>query len=149
MVDAAEGGLSTSLVDVDLVECLLIVVDELASLDHLAPELAGLVESRVIRILDLVCVSRRSSDGVLEVLEIEDVESLAGLYRVDGEVGGLLSQRDVEAASLSLGAGSSAIVLLVEDRWAGGLSEAAKRAGGRVVAGERISRARIEAVHDA
>ena len=39
----------------------------------------------------------------------------------------------------------AAIVLVVEDRWAGPLSAAARDSGGEVLAGERIPRLRVEA----
>jgi len=68
---------------------------------------------------------------------------------VDGDVGGLLSPRDIETASRLLAAGSSAIVLVVEDRWARALSTAARRAGGRVVGGGRVARPLVEAALDA
>jgi hypothetical protein len=37
------------------------------------------------------------------------------------------------------------VVLVIEDRWAEGLSEAIRGAGGEISAGERIPRARVEA----
>jgi hypothetical protein len=43
----------------------------------------------------------------------------------------------------------SAILLLVEDRWATDLSAAARRAGGRIVGGERVERSRVEIAIDA
>jgi hypothetical protein len=41
--------------------------------------------------------------------------------------------------------GEVALVVVVEDRWAEQLSAAARRAGGQIAAGERISSLRIEA----
>jgi hypothetical protein len=40
---------------------------------------------------------------------------------------------------------SAAIILVTEDRWARPLADAARDAGGLIVAGERIPKARIEA----
>ena len=131
--------------DADLVEYLVVVVPDVGALERLAPAVADLVDSSAIRILDLVCVTRSARGGGLTVLELEDVESLAGLRDVEGEVGGLLSAHDIATASLAVAPGSSAILLLVEGRWAAHLSTAAKRAGGRIVGGERIARHRIEA----
>jgi len=131
--------------DPDLVEYLLVVVPDLGSLTSLTQALADLVDARTIRILDLVCVTRGGSDGRLTVVEFEDVESLAGLETIEGDVGGLLSDHDIETASLGLEPDSSAILLLVEDSWAERLSAAATRAGGRVVGGERIAPSRIRA----
>jgi len=139
---AATGALHVA-PDTDLVEYLMVVVPELGTTASLAPALAVLVASSSIRILDLVCVARSASDGVLTVLEIEEVESLAALQEVDGQVGGLLSDHDIQRAAEALDPGWSAILLLVEDRWAEGLSAAARQAGGRVVGGERVSRSRV------
>ena len=54
-------------------------------------------------------------------------------------------EHDLELVSLSLEPGTAALVLVTEDRWAGPLSEAAGRVGGRIVAGERIPPARLRA----
>src|ERR671911_8950 len=71
--------------------------------------------------------------------------SLAALAAVEGEVGGLLSDRDIDQASVVLEPGTAALLLVAEDRWAQPVSAAAQHAGGRIVAGERIPRARVEA----
>ena len=127
----------------------MVVVPELGTLTDLTPALAGLVASSAIRILDLVCVVRSASDGRLTVLELEDVESIAALMEVDGEVGGLLSDHDIQQAAVALEAGWSAILLLVQDRWAEGLSSAARQAGGRVVGGARVTRSRVRTALEA
>lgn len=131
--------------DTDLVEYLMIVVPDADALARLVPALAEMVASAAIRILDLVCVARSDSGGSVTVLELEGVGKLAGLRQVGGEVGDLLSKHDIETASHVLAAGSCALLLVVEDRWAQTLSAAARQAGGRVVGGGRIARKRIEA----
>ncbi|NUU19684.1 hypothetical protein HP550_20775 [Cellulomonas humilata] len=130
--------------DADLVEYLVVAVPDLEALDRLVPALRELVEASAIRIIDLVCVTRSAQGGGLTVLELEDVDSLAGLRDVEGEVGGLLSAHDIATAALAVGPGSSAVVLLVEGCWAARLSMAAKLAGGRIVGGERIARRRVQ-----
>jgi hypothetical protein len=142
--DRADRSSPTSAIDTDLVEYLMVVVPEVGALTSLTPALSGLVASSAIRILDLVCVARSAVDGKLTILEFEDVESISALRDVEGSAGGLLSNHDIERASLALEVGLSAILLLVEDRWADGLSVAAREAGGRVVGGERVARSRVE-----
>jgi Family of unknown function (DUF6325) len=149
MADPAERRSSDAATDTDLVEYLVVVVPDLGSLRTVTPALADLVASAAIRILDLVCVSKSAEDGQLTVVEFEDAEGMSALESVDGDVGGLLSPRDIETASRLLAAGSSAIVLVVEDRWARALSTAARRAGGRVVGGGRVARPLVEAALDA
>ena len=149
MADPAERRRSVGPTDTDLVEYLVVRVPDLGSLRTVAPSLADLVTSAAIRILDLVCVSKSAEGGELTVMEFEEVEGMSELENVDGDVGGLLSIHDIETASRPLPAGSSAILLVVEDRWAQGLSMAARQAGGRVVGGGRVARPQVEAVFDA
>ena len=126
----------------------MVVVPRSGSLTSLSPALTSLVASSAIRVLDLVCVARSATDGKLTVLDSEDVAGIAGLHVVAGD-DGLLSERDIEMASVALPVGLSAILLLVEDRWAEDLSAAAKRAGGRVIGGERVARSRVEVAMEA
>ena len=150
MADPAERrrSVAASDTDTDLVEYLMVVVPDLGSLRTVTPALADLVASAAIRILDLVCVSK-SAEGELTVVEFEEAEGMSALEGVDGDIGGLLSTRDIETASRPLAAGSSAILLVVEDRWAQALSTAARRAGGRVVGGGRVARPLVEAALEA
>lgn len=143
MTDAADSGWRAA-VDTDLVECLVIVMPDLDSAADIASELAELVRAATIRVLDIVAIAR-ADDATVNVLELEAVPSLAALAAVEGEVGGLLSDRDIDQASVVLEPGTAALLLVAEDRWAQPVSAAAQHAGGRVVAGERIPRARVEA----
>jgi hypothetical protein len=128
----------------DLVEYIVIAVPDLDSLASVAPALAEMVNASTIRLLDLVVIGK-SRDGEVEVLELEAVDSLRELAELDGEVGGLLSDHDVELISLALSPGTAGVVVVTEDQWAEPLSVAARQAGGRILAGERIPPARVEA----
>ena len=131
-------------IDTSLVECLVVVVPEMISLGSVAAALAELVQTAAIRILDVVVVTRRRSDHEVQVLEPGASESLPDML-VTNELGGLLSENDIALAGTSLLPGAVGIVMLIEDRWASPLSTAAKRAGGLVLGGQRVPRARIEA----
>jgi hypothetical protein len=135
--------------DLDLIEYLMVVVSDLGSPGTVVSALADLVGSASIRILDLVCVAKSAEGGELTVVEFEEVAGLAALEQVEGDIGGLLSAQDIETAAGPLAAGSSAILLLVEDRWARGLSTAARQAGGRIVGGARVARQKVEAALEA
>ncbi len=128
----------------DLVEYLIIAMPDLESLADMTVPLAELVEAGLVRIVDLVVLAK-DGDGAIDVLEIDSVAHLAALRNVDGETGALLSDHDLELASLALRPGTAAIVLVTEGRWAQPLAEAAARGGGRIVAGERIPAARVDA----
>jgi hypothetical protein len=107
-------------------------------------ELARIVDSSAIRILDMVIVVV-DKDGVAEVREAESVEGLAGLRDASSFSGVLLSRHDIELVALALQPDSAAVIVVVEDRWAEPLSAAAHSAGGEVRAGERIGQQRVEA----
>ena len=79
-------------------------------------------------------------------LELDMVDSMAALRGLDDDVGGMLSDHDLELASLALPAGTTGVVIVTEDRWAKPLSTAAQRAGGRIIAGDRIPASRVESV---
>jgi hypothetical protein len=129
----------------DLVEYFIIEVPGLDSIAGLTPALAELVEHQAIRILDLVVIVKQA-DGAASQLELDDLDSMATLRDLDGDIGGVLSDHDIELASLALRTGSTGIILVTEDRWAGPLSAAAQRAGGQIIAGDRIPPSRVETV---
>ena len=129
----------------DLIEYLIVEVPDLDALASLVPALVELVTSAKIRILDLVAIEK-SADGAVAALELDAVQSMAALRDVDGEVGGMLSQHDIELASLALRPATAGIVLVTEDRWAESLSAAAHGVGGRILGGERIPASRVETV---
>ena len=129
--------------DLDLVEYVVIAVPELSSTVGVAAALRELVESSRIRILDLVGVVT-GADGRSSAIEPEQLSGLAELREVEGEVGGLLSEDDIALACSALQPGTSALILVVEDRWAQLLADAARTSGGRIIGGERIPRHRLE-----
>ena len=129
----------------DLIEYLIVEVPDLHALASLVPALTELVETAKIRILDLVVIEK-SAHGAVAALELDALDSMTALMDVDGEVGGMLSQHDIELASLALRPGTTGIVLVTEDRWAEPLSLAAQRVGGQILGGERIPSSRVESV---
>ena len=107
--------------------------------DEIAPELADLADKKVIRILDLVLVTKDSSGDVAAV-EFDELEHLAGFLEIDAEVGGLIGPDDISFVGAELDPGSAAAVLLVEDLWAAPLASALDRCGGTLIEGARIPR---------
>ena len=144
MTDPPERRDRTSEVVSDLVEYLIITAPDVDSLGTVAEALADLVRAGTIQLLDLVVLAK-GGDGAIDVLELEAVDSLAALREVEGELGAMLSEHDLELASVAIPPGSAGIVLVTEDRWAEPLSVAARHAGGLISAGERIPASRVEA----
>jgi len=114
---------------------------------EIAPELAKLVESGTIRVLDLVFIMK-DADGNVEALEFEDHDDVALFNMLEGEVGGLISDEDIEYASADLEPNSSAALLIWEDVWATPFVEALRNSGAVLIEGSRIPHDLIEAAEE-
>jgi Family of unknown function (DUF6325) len=130
----------------DLVEYFVVVLPDRASLGGVVPALTELVLSQRIRILDIVVLERRP-DGGLDILEVDEVADLGALRALEGDIG-LLSENDLRFTARVVRPGEVGLIVVAEDRWATQLSTAARRVGGRIVAGERIPAPRVEAAVD-
>ena len=138
----------TSGVDLDVVEYLVVSLPDLARVPDIAAALRSLVVADEIAILDLVVVST-SIDGVASTIEPDEVAGLSALGAGDDGASRLLSDDDVAMVGSALPPGATALVVVVEDRWAHVLTQAARAAGGRVVGGERIPHPRLADSHAA
>jgi hypothetical protein len=103
----------------------------------IAPELAKLIESATIRIIDLVFIAK-DKDGTVVSFEIDEHEELKVFAGLDGEVGGVIGEEDIAFAADALEPNSSAALLIWEDTWAVPLVEALRGAGGVLIEGSRI-----------
>jgi hypothetical protein len=106
---------------------------------EIAPILDDLVERGTIRVLDLLLI-RKDEDGALEFFELSDLdESEIGTLRAyETEPATLLSEDDVNAVAAAVEPGSTAALLVWENRWAAPFGSAVRRAGGQLVASGRI-----------
>ena len=104
-----------------------------------APLLLDLVDRGIIRILDLMFVMK-DADGTVSGIEIDDMDGdgAAELRVFDGASSGLLGTEDIETAGEGLQPGSAAALLVFENRWAAPFASAVRRAGGQLVAFERL-----------
>jgi hypothetical protein len=112
---------------------------------HVAPELAKLVESGTIKLLDLVFIAK-DSDGDVVAVEFDEHEALEAFGAIDGEVGGVISPEDIEHAAEALEPGDAAALLIWEDTWAAPFAAAMRDSGGVLVEGGRIPHDIIEPV---
>lgn len=102
------------------------------------PHLIDLVDQGLIRILDLAFIAK-GEDGSVAALEISDLGDEADAFGpFEGAASGLLSDEDVAEAGGALEAGTSAALLVYENRWAAPLAAALRRSGGQLVASGRI-----------
>jgi len=106
---------------------------------EIAPVLADLVERDLIRILDLL-VLKKDDDGTLEAFELSDLDAseLGGIRASETELAMLLSEEDVNSLAAAIDPGSSAGVIVWENKWAAPFGAAVRRAGGQLVASGRI-----------
>ncbi len=111
---------------------------------NIAPELAKLITSGTIRLIDLVFIAK-DGDGNVAVVEFDEHDALSPFAELEGEVGGVISPDDIEHAAVDLPPNSSAGLLIWEDRWAIPLVEALRDSGGMLIEGSRIPHDLIEA----
>ncbi len=109
------------------------------------PELAKLVDSGAIRILDLVFIGK-DAGGNIVTLEADQVRDIPGLEAIDADVGGFISPEDLEHAAAGLEPNSSAALLIWEDAWAIPFVNALRNAGGVLIEGARVP---ADLVHEA
>jgi hypothetical protein len=104
---------------------------------EMAKELASLVESELIQILDLVLL-RKNEDGSVEALEIEDLDEVDELRKAETQIAEILAAEDVANLAQAMEPGTTAGVLVWENTWAAPFASAARRAGGQLIATGRI-----------
>jgi hypothetical protein len=101
------------------------------------PILVDLVDRGLVRILDLVFITR-ADDGSTAVLELNDLDRddnvEVDLAVFDGVSSGLIGESDIAEAANAIEPGSSAGVLLFENRWATSFVQALRRGGAELVA---------------
>lgn len=102
-------------------------------------EMQALLDAGTIRLLDATFI-RRGAEGDITIIEVEDEVIADALGAVLSEQYDLLSDEDLMAVAEGLPPATAALVLVWENTWARGLGSAMRRAGGTLVATERIPR---------
>ncbi|WP_214403411.1 DUF6325 family protein [Pseudonocardia lacus] len=103
------------------------------------PPLAALVDTGTVRVLDAAVV-HKAPDGTVTGAELDEEgpDIRAGFEGVDGEILQVLSDGDLRGIAESLRPDTTTLVLVWENRWAGAFAEQVRRAGGTVLAHDRI-----------
>jgi hypothetical protein len=130
-------------VSIGPVEYLLIEFPGNEFTGEIAPALGRLIDSKTVRIVDLVFI-RKDSDGSTTTLEFDQLDELAPFAVLDGEAGGLLTNQDIAYAGAGLQPNSSAALIVWEDTWATELAVAIRNAKGVIVEGSRIPHDLVE-----
>jgi uncharacterized membrane protein len=110
----------------------------------IVPELAELIDKKIICILDAVVVTKHGSSEVIST-ELDEIDALAAFLDLDGEIGGLIGPDDVSFVGEDLDPGSAAVVLLIEDLWAAPLAKALGRSRAMLLEGTRIPQDLVDA----
>lgn len=104
-----------------------------------APLILDAVERGIIRILDVALLAK-DSDGTIATLDLGALNGggAGGFADFEGASTGLIGEDDLEDAAAVLEPGTSAAVLVWENRWAAPIATALRRSGGQLVASGRI-----------
>ena len=106
---------------------------------EIAPALGELVESGLIRVIDLVFVTKDANGDVvgIELGDVDEATSSAFGQHV-GEPSGLLAEEDIADLGADLPPNCSAAILMFEHLWATKFRDAVVDSGGELVASIRI-----------
>ena len=105
---------------------------------EVAPLILDLVDRGIIRILDMAFVAK-DEDGSVTAIDVGDLGPVGEDFAAfDGVSSGLVNYDDLQEAGSALEAGTSAAVLIWENRWAAPVAAALRRSGGQLVASGRI-----------
>lgn len=104
-----------------------------------APLILDLHDRGIIRILDIALLAK-GPDGSVATIELGALNGgdAGGFADFEGASSGLLGDDDLEEAAGALAPGTSAAVLVWENRWAAPVAVALRRSGGQLVASGRI-----------
>jgi hypothetical protein len=105
---------------------------------EVAPLLLDLVDRGIVRILDIAFLTK-DDGGETATLELGDLgDANAAFAEFEGASSGLLGEDELDDAASVLEPGTSAAVLVWENRWAAPVASALRRSGGQLVASGRI-----------
>lgn len=117
---------------------------------ELIPSLLDLVDRRIIRILDVMLVTK-ADDGSHHVIRPEDVDpAVAGqLAELDGASSGLLGDDDAMEIAGIMQPGTGSLTIVYENLWSLPFATAAREAGGQLISYGHIPIPAIVAALDA
>jgi len=102
------------------------------------PALVDLVDRGTIRVLDLLFVVK-GEDGSFEGFNLDEMTgNVPELVVFEGAASGLLAHEDAASAAEVMAPGSSAALLVYENRWAAPFAAAVRGSGGQLVAHGRV-----------
>lgn len=129
----------TSLDDVQLgpIDYLVLEYPDGNPTGEALPHLLALVDSGVIRILD-VAVLAKADDGTVAALPMDQLQGADALGIFDGAATGLLDDEDLAAVGDIMTPGGIGAILVYENTWAAPFATALRKAGAQMIANGRI-----------
>jgi len=115
---------------------------------EVAPLILNLVERGVIRVLDIAFASK-DEEGAVTALDLSHLGPDSPFAAFEGASSGLLDFGDVQEAAEAMEPGTSAAILVWENRWAAPVAVAVRESGGLLIDGGRIPVQGIIAALDA
>jgi Family of unknown function (DUF6325) len=103
---------------------------------EVGPMIIDLADRGIIRILDIAFLAK-GTDGSVAAIDLSELDA-DGFSDFEGASSGLLGSDDLRDAAAALEPGTSAAVLVWENRWAAPVAVALRRSGGQLVASGRI-----------
>jgi hypothetical protein len=104
---------------------------------EVGPMILDLHDRGIIRLLDVAFLAK-GEDGSVAAIDINTLGDDSGFGEFEGASSGLLAQDDLDEAAAVLAPGTSAAVLVWENRWAAPVAVAIRKSGGQLVANGRI-----------
>jgi hypothetical protein len=126
--------MSASDIDLGPIDYIILEWPDRQPNGEVAPMILDLVDRGIIRILDIAFMAK-GEDGTVDAIDLAEI---AGFEEFEGAASGLLGTDDLEEAAAALQPGTSAAVLIWENRWAAPVAVALRRSGGELVASGRI-----------
>jgi Family of unknown function (DUF6325) len=104
---------------------------------EMAKELRTLADSGTIRVIDVLILTK-DADGTVEAAELSDIAELGELQAIEAGLAELLAADDVDHLAAAMEPGSTAGVLIWENKWAAPFASAVRHSGGQLIADGRI-----------
>jgi hypothetical protein len=139
MDDAQANHGGSEMSDIGPVQYLIVAFPGNKFRGEIAPALADLVESGMVRIIDLTFVGK-GEDGEVFTFELADLDPdvQEALSKLGAESSGLFNEEDLKATAEELEPNSSAALLVWEDLWAIRVADAIRDADGVVLDFDRV-----------
>jgi hypothetical protein len=104
---------------------------------EVAPMIVDLADRGIIRILDVAFLVK-DTDGEIAAVEAGEFDDDGSFADFEGAGTGLIGEDDLAEAAAALQPGTSAAVLVWENRWAAPIATGLRRSGAQLVASGRI-----------